>query len=71
MDEATTTLCKKAIRHTLQRIKDNPRVQYELGAGTETYELLTAAAAALWGEPVDKVRDHHLPGSAAIHGGRS
>lgn len=59
--------CKKALSHVLHKIKDNPRVQYELGAGTQCFELVTAAAALLWNQPVDTVRDHFIPGSSQMH----
>jgi hypothetical protein len=38
---------KKAIRHTLVQIKENPVVGYHLGEGTQTFDLLTEAFATL------------------------
>ena len=54
---------KRAIRHALERIRNHPEVGYYLGIGTQTFSLLTEAAATLYGEPVEKVRKHFLPRS--------
>jgi len=52
---------KRAIRHTLERIRNHPEVGFYLGVGTQTFSLLTEAAATLYGEPVEKVRTHFAP----------
>ena len=70
MDQATEEICKRAINHVLCQIRDREDVQYLLGCGTQSYGLLTEAAAALDGEPVDQVRNNLIPGSGEIHGRR-
>lgn len=57
----------QAIKYILDRIGAEADVAYRLGAGTQTFELLTASYAELSGTPVDTVRNEILPGSAAIH----
>lgn len=52
---------KKAIVHTLEQIRNKPEVGYYLGELTETFGLLTEAAAILFGEPVEKVREFYRP----------
>lgn len=47
---------KKAIRHALMQIKDNPKVAYHLGVGTQTFALLTEAFATIFERPVEEVR---------------
>jgi hypothetical protein len=51
------TLAKKAIAYTLQRIKSEPNIGYHMGFGTEVFERLTQAAAALFGEPLKTVQE--------------
>ncbi len=55
---------RKAIGHVLRRIKDSPDLGYHLGLGTESFALLTEAAATLYNEPVEKVREHFRPAEA-------
>ena len=52
---------KEAIIHTLKQIRNKPEVGYYLGELTETFSLLTEAAATLFGEPVEKVREYYRP----------
>lgn len=52
---------KRAIVHTLNVIRNKPEVGYYLGELTETFDLLTEAAATLFSEPVDKVREFYRP----------
>lgn len=59
--------CAAALHHVLKRIKVDEKVQYKLGAGTESFELLTAALADCTNRDVDAVRDYYIPGSAALH----
>ena len=47
---------RKAIKHTLERIREHPQVGYYCSELTETFSLLTEAAAVLFGEPLEKVR---------------
>ncbi len=63
----TFSIVRNAIDHALLQIKMNQSVSYMLGVGTETYEQLTGAKAALLGMPVDEIRDEIFPGSAAVH----
>lgn len=48
---------QKAVAHVLQRMNGSEPLRREIGFGTESYELLTTAAAALFEEPVEKVRE--------------
>jgi hypothetical protein len=54
---------KRAIEHVLRIMNENHEVGYHLGLGTQSFALLTEAAAALWGEPVDQVRHKLAPRS--------
>lgn len=47
---------KKAIRHALIQIHENPKVAYHLGVGTQTFALLTEAFATLFERPLEEVR---------------
>jgi len=47
---------KRAIAHILNQGLENPYLGYYIGLGTQSFALLTEAAATLWGEPVEKVR---------------
>lgn len=51
---------KRAVVHILKRIKTNEKVRYHLGFGTESFELLTEAAAGLFNEPVEKLAEHYM-----------
>jgi hypothetical protein len=55
-------LAKAAIKHVLNAIADDPRKYWLMGEGTESFAQLTAAAAAIWGVPVEKVRKDFSPG---------
>lgn len=55
---------KKAIAHTLQQIRDNPSIGWYLGFGSQTFSLLTEAAATLWSEPLETVRRNFMPRNA-------
>ncbi|MEW6304396.1 MAG: hypothetical protein AB1705_13040 [Verrucomicrobiota bacterium] len=52
---------REAVWHTLQQIRDNPDVAWHLGEGTETFALLTQAAALLCDQPLDAIRELFLP----------
>lgn len=58
-----------AIIKVLMRIKTDAEVQYKIGAGSQTYEDVTAAHAAIVNLNVDEVRDYTIPNSAAVHRG--
>jgi hypothetical protein len=47
------TLAMKAVAHIIRRMQADPRLAYLIGPGSETFDLLTAAAAAH--EGFDKV----------------
>lgn len=64
---ATLELCNSAIVHVLARIQGDAKVRYQLGEGSQCYDLLTEAAAKLSGEDLDGLRDRIIPGSAPIH----
>lgn len=59
--------CAEALHYVLHRIKREEEVRNKLGCGTEVYERLTAALANITDRDVDALRDHYIPGSAAIH----
>jgi hypothetical protein len=52
---------KQAILHTLAQIRANPALGWYAGEGTQTFALLTKAAATLYLEPVERVRDFYRP----------
>jgi hypothetical protein len=52
---------KRALRHVLEQIRDNPKVGYEMGFGSQSFALVTEAFATLTGEPVEEVREIYLP----------
>jgi hypothetical protein len=68
-NEQKLKLCKDALYYVLIRIRDDKKVAYLLGAGTETFSRLTSAYAAVMDEPVDTIRELIIPGSAALHRG--
>jgi len=47
---------QKAVAHVLLRMRQDGRLAYLLGAGSESYELLTEAHAETLGEDVDQFR---------------
>jgi hypothetical protein len=56
---------RKAIKHTLAQIRDNYQVGYHMGVGTQSFALLTEAAATLFGESdIEKLRKEFAPKSA-------
>lgn len=59
--------CAEALHYVLNRIKREDEVRKRLGCGSEVYERLTAALANITDRDVDALRDHYIPGSAAIH----
>lgn len=52
------TKSQKAISHLLNRMKAHEPLRREIGFGTQSYELLTEAAAALFEEPIEQVKAH-------------
>lgn len=59
-EEEKIELSKKAVSHVLNRIRDDEATRYQIGFGTQSFVLLTEAAAALFDEPVEKVREHFM-----------
>lgn len=59
--EEQLKLCKSAIHRVLNAIADDPRKYWLMGNGTESWAQLTTAAAALWNEPVEKIRADFQP----------
>ena len=59
--------CARAIGYVLRRAQQDGAVERLLGVGTESYALLTAAAAALEGVKVFELREGLFPGSGGIH----
>jgi hypothetical protein len=57
----TTARSMEAIRHVLERIRDDEAVGYFLGVGTESFRLLIIAAAHLWDVPIDEVERLFTP----------
>jgi hypothetical protein len=55
---------KKAIHHTLLRIRDHEYVGYYLGCGTQGFDLLTEAFASLTGDEVSQIRRIYAPRNA-------
>lgn len=60
-DEEKLKLAKATIAHVLNAIADDARKYYLMGAGTQSYNLLTEAASALFGEPLEKIRADFRP----------
>jgi hypothetical protein len=59
MDEVTKEAAQKAVAHLLKQMNANESLRREIGFGTQSYELLTDAAAKLFDEPVENVRSHY------------
>lgn len=51
----------KAIAHVLRRIRDDSRIGYYMGIGSESFDLLTEAFATLKNLPVEQVRKNYMP----------
>ena len=51
---------ERAIAHVLEQIRTNPKVRYEMGFASKSFQLLTEAAAAIWGEPLESIQDYYL-----------
>ena len=47
---------KKAIAHTLNTICESKERWELMGLGTQSFSLLTEAAATLWNKPLEEVR---------------
>jgi hypothetical protein len=51
-----TAQAKRAISHTLNTICESKERWELMGLGTQSFSLLTEAAATLWGQSVEEVR---------------
>ncbi len=60
-------ITQHAVKYLLIRISREAALREQIGAGTETFERLTAVYAEATGLDVDAVRDHYIPGSARLH----
>lgn len=49
---------KKAIRHVLEQIQDNENIAHQMGLGSQSFALLTEAAATLFNRPLQDVREN-------------
>lgn len=58
-NEEKIVAAQKAVSHLLQRMNEDEQTRYQIGFGTQSYVLLTEAAAALFDEPIEKVREHY------------
>ncbi len=58
---ASEEKAKAAISHVLGQIRTHEGIGWFMGVGTQSFTLLTEAAAELWNEPVEKVREHFKP----------
>jgi hypothetical protein len=56
---------QKAIGHVLRQIRERSEIGWYLGHGTESFALLTEAAATLFGTDVEQVRKDFAPLNAA------
>ena len=58
-------IAKSAIQHVLQQIRNNPEAARVMGPTTQSWDLLTQAASALYNEPLEKVRAFFTPKESA------
>ena len=61
-DKSNRTPAEHAVMHILKRIKADPRLAYLIGAGSESFELLMVAGAAVTNHEVDPYREMFLVG---------
>jgi hypothetical protein len=54
------TPAEQAVMHLVKRMTQDPRLAYLIGPGSESFELIKAAAAHLVGEKGDPYRDSFL-----------
>lgn len=59
-DKKHRTPAEHAVMHIIARLKADPRLAYLIGPGSESFELLVAAAAPLLGEELDPYRESLL-----------
>lgn len=46
--------------HLVKQVRQNPKLRYEIGFGSKSFELLTEAGAMAFNEPVEKIVDYCL-----------
>jgi hypothetical protein len=56
LEDLETEKLKEAIKHLLLQIRNNPKLRYEIGEGTETFNLITEAASMLFDESIEQVQ---------------
>jgi len=59
-------LARHAIAHVLLQVRQHLHVKDVLGIGTESFDRLTVAEAALSGRELTEVRDAVIPGSSGF-----
>lgn len=52
---------KRAIAYALQQVADNKHIGWHAGVGTQSFALLTEAAATLYERPIEEVRKRFAP----------
>ena len=62
--EQKLKIAAKAVNQVLKRIGGDLTIQGKIGPLTETYDVVTAAAAALSGQPQDEIMERTIPGSS-------
>jgi hypothetical protein len=55
------TQCWKALEKVLERIRDHETIGWHMGYGTQTFNMVTEAYAAVTGCNLDVVRDTYAP----------
>lgn len=68
LQTAAERLADAAIRHTLTRIRDDARIRYVMGDGSQTFDLLTAALSGLGGRAVEQIREAYSGGPVRCFG---
>lgn len=58
------TQCWKALEKVLERIRDHETIGWHMGFGTETFQIVTEAYAAVTGCNIEVVRDTYMPEKA-------
>lgn len=56
---------KKALSHLIRVMGENPHLAYYLGPGSQSFSLVTEAAATLFGQTVEQVRERAINPHAA------
>lgn len=59
-EERQLEKARVAVMHVLQLIRTNKAVRYQLGFGTQSFHLLTEAAATFLDEPLEQIQSHYL-----------